>query len=299
LNLLLVRAGALGDILLLRKAVAGLRRAGHRVSLLAPPGPGSALLGSGPAEVESLMSWDTSEMASLLSDEGVPEGCLRERLRSFEGAIVYSSNQELRRNLGALVPATLAHSPAPRDGLHASEWLARGALPFAPVTPGPPPTLVPSREDRSAARAMLDRLPPGFIAIHPGSGSPTKNWPVGNFSALLEALEGPRPFLQVEGPAEEPWPETIDRVVARCLPPRVLGTVLSQAGLFVGNDSGVSHLAAAFGSRTIALFGPTDPASWAPLGPSVHVVRSRSGAMSGIEVAEVLQAVAATKKPLR
>jgi ADP-heptose:LPS heptosyltransferase len=59
----------------------------------------------------------------------------------------------------------------------------------------------------------------------------------------------------------------------------------------VGNDSGVTHLAAAVGTRTVALFGPTDPAIWRPLGEHVIVVQSRNGTMQGIEFDEVLQTV--------
>jgi ADP-heptose:LPS heptosyltransferase len=47
---------------------------------------------------------------------------------------------------------------------------------------------------------------------------------------------------------------------------------LSRAAAFVGNDSGISHLAAAAGARAIVLFGPTDPGNWAPRGRSVHIL---------------------------
>jgi ADP-heptose:LPS heptosyltransferase len=68
-------------------------------------------------------------------------------------------------------------------------------------------------------------------------------------------------------------------VCARDLPPRVLGPLLAQSGSFVGNDSGVTHLAAASGARTLALFGPTDPAQWAPVGPAVKALRAADARM--------------------
>jgi ADP-heptose:LPS heptosyltransferase len=68
----------------------------------------------------------------------------------------------------------------------------------------------------------------------------------------------------------------------------VLAAVLARAGLYVGNDSGVSHLAAAAGCPTVALFGPTDPALWSPVGPRVRAIRSRTGAMDGLAIDEVL-----------
>jgi ADP-heptose:LPS heptosyltransferase len=63
----------------------------------------------------------------------------------------------------------------------------------------------------------------------------------------------------------------LEAPVARELPLPVLAALLSLSRGFVGNDSGVSHLAAAVGTRTIALFGPTDAANWAPRGPFVRV----------------------------
>jgi ADP-heptose:LPS heptosyltransferase len=75
------------------------------------------------------------------------------------------------------------------------------------------------------------------------------------------------------------------------LPLRALGALLADAGLFVGNDSGVSHLAAAWGAPTVALFGPTDARVWAPDAECARTVQSRTGEMAGIGVEEVAEAV--------
>jgi ADP-heptose:LPS heptosyltransferase len=140
-------------------------------------------------------------------------------------------------------------------------------------------------------------LPGRFLAVHPGSGSRSKSWPADRFSRLVHALGAPR-FLLVEGPADAEAAATLraahaGALVARGLTPRVLGAVLARAGAFVGNDSGVSHLAAAWGAPTVALFGPTDPAVWSPVGPRVKAVRSPHAGMDGIEVDAVVAAVAA------
>ena len=88
---------------------------------------------------------------------------------------------------------------------------------------------------------------------------------------------------------------------ARCRPaisPRVLGAVLADAGLYVGNDSGVSHLAAAWGAPVLALFGPTDPALWAPVGPRVNVLRAKDEKMESLELQDVERAAREMLDPI-
>ena len=66
---------------------------------------------------------------------------------------------------------------------------------------------------------------------------------------------------------------------------------LQNCALFLGHDSGISHLAAAVGTSCLLLFGPTDPAIWAPANPEVRVLRAPSLTMAGIEVPTVLAAL--------
>ncbi len=79
-------------------------------------------------------------------------------------------------------------------------------------------------------------------------------------------------------------------LLARDLPLRALAAALARAGLFLGNDSGVAHLAAACGTRTLALFGPTDPTLWAPVGRSVATLRPASGNLADLPVDDVVAA---------
>ncbi|MGH7863411.1 MAG: glycosyltransferase family 9 protein [Candidatus Binataceae bacterium] len=134
-------------------------------------------------------------------------------------------------------------------------------------------------EDVAAATNLLSRLglaPHEFVLIHPGSGSPAKNWPARNFSELANRLAAIGcSVLIVVGPAEE----RIRAQLADCRVARVWSPPLSTlAGLarlaraYLGNDCGVSHLAAAAGAASVVLFGPTDPARWRPLG-RVRVMR--------------------------
>jgi ADP-heptose:LPS heptosyltransferase len=176
--------------------------------------------------------------------------------------------------------------------LHVATWLSTPLSALGVDAPdGRLPVLRPTPGEREAAAPLLERLPRGFLAIHAGSGSPAKNWPADRFAALAEALSAGRPWLLVEGPADAAtvrWLRDRPNVVpAASLPPRVLGAVLAEAGAYVGNDSGVSHLAAAWGAPTVALFGPTDPEVWSPLGPCVTIVRSTDPSMASIALADV------------
>jgi heptosyltransferase III len=146
------------------------------------------------------------------------------------------------------------------------------------------------------------------ILVHPGSGSPTKNWPVENWLHLFEKL--PAPVSLILGEVELPrWPAWSATSAARVTklqvrpadsvapqasdlinaPLEELVSRLSGCRLFLGHDSGISHVAAACGARCVLLFGPTDPAVWAPPVPNVRVLR-RGNSMAELSVPDVLRA---------
>jgi heptosyltransferase-2 len=133
-------------------------------------------------------------------------------------------------------------------------------------------------QDGEAALRELDQI--GFargryLLILPGSGSPQKNWPAENFAQLAQRLAPQIPSLVVLGPAE---PALVPSLKAHGLAvltgldlPQV-AAIAHFARAFVGNDSGVSHLAAAAEARGLVIFGPTDPLRWRPLG-KVEIIR--------------------------
>jgi ADP-heptose:LPS heptosyltransferase len=292
-DVVLVRAGALGDVLLLRSAVAGLRMAGHRVRLVAPAGPGPALVGPGPSEVEALLPWDGPETAAILAGEAV-SGPLGRALAGADAVLAYTRSNDVAAALGRVARRVIAYDPSPPPiGPHASAWLGRALEPIGiEAAPNPPPLQFTHGEQEEAARRTAS-LPPRFLAVHPGSGSPAKNWPAERFGELAARAAGSRPYLLCTGPAEidhgldARLPKTA--CVARGWPVRVLGAALARAGLYVGNDSGVSHLAAATGAPTLALFGPTEPALWSPVGRGARTLRAPDGRIESLSVDDVLR----------
>lgn len=307
MKVLLVRAGALGDVLLLRRSIAALRFAGHRVELLAPEA-GAVLVGAGASEVDRVWSWDGAEVTRVLSGDGT-SGPFADALRSADAVVAYTRSRSLTDALRSRARLLLVHDPAPpARGPHASQWFAQPLTTLGVPESPEPPELRFSGEEQAWAETLLRRLPSRFLAFHPGSGSDTKNWPADRFLALAERLHdnpalGPHPSLLVLGPAEAegaspsapvpgtslPEEDTPSLVVARELPLRVLGAVLARAGLYVGNDSGVSHLAAAAGAPALALFGPTDPALWAPVGRHVRCLRAPRARMAQLSVEVALE----------
>lgn len=295
MNVLLVRAGALGDVVLLRTAVAALRASGHSVSLLAPSAAGSVLRGGGPAEVDAVLPWEAAGMAGLLGDAPLAAD-VASALAPFPAVVAYTQNATLLHALGLRGARVIGRSPRPpAGGPHAAHWYAEAVIGLGAEPCLVPPVLVASAAEAAAARDWIERLGPGFLAAHAGSGSPRKNWPAERFAALVAAVSPDRPWLLIEGPAESGTGVALRDlphvVLARELPVRVLGAVLSKAGVYVGNDSGVSHLAAAFGAPTVALFGPTDPRLWSPVGPRVSVLRSPAETMAALQVEDVLSAI--------
>jgi ADP-heptose:LPS heptosyltransferase len=161
--------------------------------------------------------------------------------------------------------------------------------------------IFPSTEDREFVREFLASVPQPIIAIHPGSGSHEKNWPLENWIRLFSPgsrfadVEG---LLVISGEADEAQIDQLEREwknrnvrFARNVPLPRLAAVLERS-VFIGHDSGISHLAAAAGANCILLFGPTDPDVWAPRNDNVQILRAPSARLSDLRIEHVEAAFA-------
>lgn len=117
------------------------------------------------------------------------------------------------------------------------------------------------------------------MVLAPGSGARQKNWPAVRHKELVKWWERQARgvVVTVLGPAEEENEEILQQFAAephvlRGLEVEKIAAVIGQCQLYVGNDSGLTHLAAALGVKTVAVFGPTDPTCWAPRGAHVKTV---------------------------
>jgi len=307
LHAAILRPGALGDVLAAR-APMGLLKAripDCRITLLAPGDRGRLL--QRPGLADAVFDLDRAESAWLFAPGALdPPHALRTLFQEIDTAVAYLEDPEghVCRALGALGCTRVIRHPSrpPAEAaVHIHEHLNQalaGCLPAAPESP----MTAPAIEIRSAClRPILKRydLHPGMYAVlHPGSGSPRKNWPGARFSALASRLGARLRVVITAGEADG----RLGRDVAHAAPgallvelPRLeeLAALLAGARLYVGNDSGVSHLAGAVSSSRgspacVVLFGPTSPRVWAP--PGARILHAQEGELAALTVAEVLRA---------
>ncbi|MHC5054929.1 MAG: glycosyltransferase family 9 protein [Planctomycetota bacterium] len=321
MNAVVLRSGALGDFVLTLPVLAALRRSSPGAELVYVGRDAFGELARLAGLADRVLSQDAPEVVALYSEAPDAGEALARAAGPVAYAVSFLGSDDVSRNLlraGAGEVLSCSARPGAGADVHAADHLAsvlRGRL-DVPV-PAVPRIEVPAAE-RERARALLREagMPPGgYLVIHPGSGSLTKNWPVASYCEFARLAREATDLAVVVllGPPElERDPSGAERIRAAAdagleSPPLpTLAGILAGAAAYVGNDSGVSHLAAACGAPTVAVFGPTDPAVWAPRGPRVRVVRDasgpavRAGPTSGadapgdlgrVEVASVLEAL--------
>lgn len=303
------RSGGLGDTILLVPAL--------RVLARELPDAALTLVGSSwahaiqpllPFPVE-VVSFDSSALTPLFNPgtRRDPSGLLA----GADAVVVFSPACEgaLAANARALGPDRVIERSARPDGAdHASVHLARAFL-AGPLdrTDLPAPGLVVPPHSRGGGRDWLrNRFGPDArpAAVHPGSGAARKCWPPERFAEVIHRTE--EPVLLPAGPADREAAHSVlhhagspPRLqVARALAVEQVAALLAECRWFLGNDSGLSHLAAGLDVPTVAVFGPTDPDVWSPRGPVVRVVRPRTH-RDWPDPEAVLQALASLRNPDR
>jgi heptosyltransferase-3 len=288
LKILVLRGGALGDLLLTFPVLDAIRR-GFPQSFVEFWGiyPQAGLLQS----VDRVARLDSLEVLPLFISDPIPIGLSR-RLREFDLAVSFLSDPEgvvAEHLVSAGVQKVVNRSPMMQPGVHAVHQLATVLEPLGLELRDPVPSLAIDRNEN----------PKSLLGFHPGSGSAAKNWPVESWIGF--AVKGARQFenlLVIGGEADDAVIRSFQRrcrlpVIQTMLHPNLwdLARALSKCSFFVGHDTGVTHLAAAVKTPTVALFGPTDPAVWRPLGDHVKIVQSRDAMMRSIGLSEVLAAI--------
>ncbi len=300
---LLIRGGALGDFILTLPVAARLRALapGARVEIMA--GPAFTPLAVQPDGAHAARSIEYGPMARFFARGTELDPSLATYFASFDLVVGYLydpdgifagnlSRAGVRRYLPGCHKPT---GPGPATRQLAAVLRALGPQP----TDLPPPRLTPTPDDLTAAGRLFHGNQP-FVVLHPGSGSPAKNWPPGHWARLIgQALdETSLDVVLVFGEADEAVRATLAPLLSRPRlatvnhpPLRELAALLARARAFAGHDSGVSHLAAAAGTPALLLYGPTDPKVWAPQHPHVRVLTAPGGDLTALVPGEVWSAL--------
>jgi heptosyltransferase-2 len=294
---LVLHLGALGDLIAIVPAIAELALAG-RVCVLGPSAERLelALAPRGPIARVGLLP------PGLFAEELAPE--LASTLARFETIVAFARDEgALARNLRAAGGVLVAPAPssgvplaAGREGLHATEIALAGLRERGLAREGASTVPVLRAQESDIARAREAVGEKDFLVVAPGAGGRSKRWAPGRFAEVVSGVVSLVPVVTLLGPAELDPPDPSLRLpgtrVLECPGPSLLLGVLALARAYVGNDSGVTHLAAALGTPVVALFGPTDVRRWAPRGRGpVTVIEAPSGDLGGLGAGPVIAAV--------
>lgn len=259
-RILIVRACAVGDFVLNLPALQALDESAGLVEFTLVGYPSTLELARDFVRVEAIHSIDNPPWSDLFHSP-IPN-------LSFDSAVVWMKDPSFAQNLrDSGISGVVRADPFPHFG-HAADHLLRTLrLPRPPL----PDLWQPQTSD---------------IILHPTSGSSQKCWPY--FHDLTSRLSNAVILL---GPGSSPFGKGI-RALRDLTLPEVFH-YLRTSSAYIGNDSGITHLAAYLGCPTIALFGPTDPRTWGPIGRRSRIIwRSK---LEDISVDEVLLAASKIK----
>jgi heptosyltransferase-3 len=245
---------------------------------------------------DTVRSLESASLARFFARNSELPAKLTEYFASFDLVLsfLYDPDRIFETNVRTAGVANFIAGPSKLDNSeHAALQLARPLQSIDLLLTDPAARLFPNDEDRQAVRDFRECT----TALHPGSGSETKNWPIENWIKLGDLLlaRGHRLFI-VAGEADSPRTRKLrvawkDKSVqfAEHLPLTHLAALLEDMS-FIGHDSGISHIAAAVGARCLLLFGWTSPALWAPRNENVTVLRPPNRKIDDLEVDRVLAA---------
>jgi heptosyltransferase-3 len=292
LRVLIIRPGALGDTLMLLPALNAL--AGKVAVAFVGRQPGLDFIRP---HVDRAMDLEASGWHRLFMDtpdgKGLP-------VSDMEIVAAFFSDKDgmIRRNLERFLPCAAVHVfrsfPLKGEDIHVAVHLARclesAGLPVDPVRS------IQAVRNGSLSNGTRSSAGRNAIVLHPGSGSLEKNHPPGFWVELAIRLSREAVFkgfkrVLLLGPAEESlrayFVENLqsgDTEIAPSWDSDLLLQTLDSAALYLGHDSGITHLSAMRCVPTVALFRKGNAVQWAPLGPFVRVIKNQGPAPQLLEV---------------
>lgn len=277
-RILVVRGGAVGDVILALPAMGALRQAFPNAHIDAMGDAKRLSVACHPAYANAILDAEQWGIHRLYAGRSRIPGKWAAYLDRCNLVLFYlpASGTTLIDNIKRHCRGeVIAWPPHPSTGLHVVDHLLKPLHRY--VNSGTPraPRVFPGARNQHAASEFWRSagLPEqGVLAIHPGSGGRHKLWPMEGWRHLLEwAAKNGVPGILISGPAEQergigPLLKSLNpgwQALSNA-PLLDLAAILNKCAAFAGHDSGVTHLAAAVGIPTLALFGPTDSQVWGP-----------------------------------
>jgi len=295
-SVLVIHQGALGDFILALPVLSNLNKSLRHSRLVIMGFPRILELVEKRYYADEVLSIDQKGMASFYVRDGSLDIPLSHFFKQFGLVVVFGKEEggallgNLRRVCGGQL-LSINSFPLGGERIHLTDHLLRELRRYHFPIGDTTPRLYLTEKDREWAKNFYESkgLSPGerakTVVLHPGSGSKKKSWPLDRFLDLLNYLQknvGSK-ILAVIGPAEGgeierafekmKWEMGPDApLLAKGFSLPELASLIEGCRVFIGNDSGITHMAAALGIPTLALFGPTDPKVWAPRGENVTIV---------------------------
>lgn len=287
-TIVIIHPGGLGDLLLAVPAIYGLRARfpGHQLLLCAQDQASEFLHEC--RLIDRWMSVETAACTALFGGSHPQDLLLSDWLTRCDLAVAWT------RDESGTLAAVLKHSGAATvlvqspfcstlNAAHQSDRFAEilQAPAVEPGTMNPLPVPAHLREKASAClREYHFPSDRSLVLIHPGSGSRHKCVRPEVLASVVQQLhtQGLVPLI-LEGPADqEPVSHLLSQMpiqppVLRSLSLGLVAGILSRVELYIGHDSGITHLSALLGIPTVVVFGPTNPERWAPRGSQVVIVQ--------------------------
>jgi len=304
-KILVVRGGAIGDFILTLPALAALRGQFPQSWLEVLGYPHIVPLAIEGGLVNAVRSIEARALAGFFARHGELDPDLIDYFSEFDLIVsyLYDPDEIFQENVAKCITGQFIagpHRPDEDTGVHAAKVFLQPLERLAIFEADPVPRLALAAPVRPSAQ----------LALHPGSGSESKNWPEAKWHEFIGRLleETPFSFLMVGGEAEGDRLQRLARelpgsriTLAQSLPLPELARRLEGCVAFVGHDSGISHLAAALGLPGVLLWGETAEEIWRPPSEKMLLIRGPTG-LASLEVARVIEALqqvcaAAASKP--
>jgi heptosyltransferase-2 len=294
--MLIVRGGAIGDFILTLPALAALRNTFPETHLEVLGYPNVAELARAGGLIDAFRSIEAGPLSRFFARNAKLDQGWADYFDSFNLIIsyLYDPDRIFQTNVGRASKAQFIqgrHRPDEALDEHATSVFLKPLESLAIFDAEHIPKLnLPAPSVSLAGR---------WMALHPGSGSERKNWKIDRWTELVRWLQQETDFniLLVGGEAEGMRLDHLARNIpsarfrrAERLPLAELAGHLRRCELFLGHDSGITHLAAAVGCPVVSLWGPSRRPIWQPRSQSVTVIEAPNGNLEELSVLDVIQA---------